>query len=187
MKTTEIAKRLGVSTNTIRNWCKEYATFLSADAKVSGSGTVRHFSDRDALILATISDLRNKGLPHEQISKALAENRLVETLPGAATPEEEHVRRNLALVPLAQLQRALDQMQVLQGEIERLTHERDRALAAREADTQKYTERIADLNRELGRARGLLIGSSVAFALLALSFLVLIGVIVTLWRYLPQP
>jgi DNA-binding transcriptional MerR regulator len=187
MKTNQLARRLGVSPNTIRNWADEFSEFLSESLTSRSSGTRRIFSDRDSLILATIADLRAKGLTQDQIIEALQKEKLVEALPGAATPEEEDAQKSIALVPVAELHRALDQIKVMSGEIERLTHERDRAAAAREDTVEQYSKQIAELREQLGRARGVVIGGIAVIVLLVIVGLILIALILFLLRYIPQP
>jgi DNA-binding transcriptional MerR regulator len=149
MTTGELARRLGVHINTIRLWTGEYAPYLSESAIGKGR-TRRNLSDRDALILATVAELRNQGLTHERVVEALDAGRLVESLPEAPSPEEIEARERVALIPVADLHRALDQIRVMQSEIERLIQERDKAQIDREAANQQ----IAELQHRIGMLEG---------------------------------
>lgn len=180
MKIGELARRINTPSNTLRYWCKEYGQYLSDGAKVGGLGTVRNLSERDALVLATIADLRSKGLSREQIVGAIEKEHLIESLPDEKTAEEREAQKSVALVPLAQLHRALDQIQVMQSEINRLIEERDKALIGRDEASQ----RISELQHELGRARGVVIGLIVGFVVLVVVAIALFTLFV---RYLPQP
>ena len=156
LKAGEVAKRINVHSNTVRNWSSEYAAFLSADAVGAGSGSRRRFTEHDAVILATIADLRAKGYTPTQVTEALQSGRVVDVLPNLPTPEEEEARRDVALVPVAQLERALDEVRRIRDELERVTAERDRALERGETKTAELNATINELQAELGRAQGTL-------------------------------
>jgi DNA-binding transcriptional MerR regulator len=181
LSSVQLAKRLNVSAATIRNWTDEYADILSAVTQERLKGARRRYTERDALVLATVAELRDAGLTHDQIMSALQQGRLVEELPPAPTPEEEEARRAVALVSVSELHRALDQLRTLQTEIERLIEERDRALETRDAEAKDYNSEIARLREQLGRARGIVIGS------IAVVVLLLVGVITLAMLYLPRP
>lgn len=149
MTTGELAKRLGVHINTIRLWTGEYAPYLSESAVGKGR-TRRNLSDRDALILATVASLRNQGLTHDRVVEALDNQRLVEALPELPSPEETEARERIALIPIADLHRALDRVQTLQTEIEAIRQDRDRGVLALE----QANAEIARLQHELGTAQG---------------------------------
>lgn len=149
MTTGELARILKVHVNTIRHWGKLYAAYLS-DSAVGQGGARRDLSDRDAVVLATVSELRASGLNHAQVIEALDAGRLVDHLPPAPTAEEAAARERVALVPVAELHRALDRVTTLQNEIESIRADRDRGVIALEhANTE-----IARLQRELGIAEG---------------------------------
>ena len=148
--TGELADLLKIHTNTIRVWCSDYAAYLSSGAGARTKSSSRSLSERDALILATIADLRAKGLSHTDIRVSLDNGNLIEALPVAPSPEEQEAREAVTMVPIADLNRALDQIMVLRAERDRLISERDSAvISEREANT-----RINDLQREIGRLEG---------------------------------
>lgn len=59
------------SPQTIRNWAKEFASYLSPSA-TPGSGSTRRFSPEDMKILALISELSGQGVSFDEIHAALA-------------------------------------------------------------------------------------------------------------------
>jgi DNA-binding transcriptional MerR regulator len=184
VKIGQAAKRLSQSPNTIRYWVNEYGSYLSSSAQVKGLGTARNLTERDLLILATIADLRSQGLNRDQIEKAIVEGKLVAHLPETPTPETEAAQKSITLVPIADLHRTLDQIKTLQTEIDRLVTERDNAVTTQQDMAEAYTERIEELSRELGRARGMLVGGIVALVLI---IIVAVAIFILLIRYLPAP
>ncbi len=149
MTTGELARRLGVNSSTIRLWTAEYAAYLSESA-VGRGGARRNLTDRDALILATVAELRNQGLTHDRIVEALDAGQQVESLPDLSSTEEMEARERIVLIPIADLHRALDQIRVKQSEIDRLLAERDKALIDWEAANQQ----IAALRHKIGLLEG---------------------------------
>ena len=68
----DIAKELGVTTNSIRNWTRRYSDFLS-DSAAPKPGAQRALTQRDRIVLAYINGLLNDGHRHEYIATRLAE------------------------------------------------------------------------------------------------------------------
>ena len=62
----------GVSSDTIRRWCVDYAQFLGPGA-TPGSGKTRQLSRHDAAVFRFIATLRDQGLDHHQIFGRLAD------------------------------------------------------------------------------------------------------------------
>lgn len=149
-KAGDIAKRLDIHPNTVRNWSDEYTRFLSGGAVGKAPGTRRRYNDQDALVLATIASLRNQGLKPAQIVEALENGRLVETLPPLPTAEEEAARASIELVAMPEYTRVLDQLRSAELEKQRIITERDSAYLARD----KANERIAELQHEIGQLQG---------------------------------
>lgn len=146
MKTSDLAKRLKVHPNTVRNYADEYARFLSAGA----ISVKRAFTQDDALIIATIAHLRNQGIKTELVKQQLEAGYRVDTLPTAATPEEETARESIALVALPEYSRVLDLLKERENELARVVAERDKA----QTDSAGLNNRIADLQLEIGTMRG---------------------------------
>jgi DNA-binding transcriptional MerR regulator len=126
---------------------------LSESAIGLGKGASRVFSERDVKVLATVAQMRDQGLTHEQIVDALEGDQFVEHVPSSPA-REEITQQPVTLVSIDQLHRALDQVQFLQMEIDRLIEERDLALITRDRDVSELNKRIAQLQGELGRAEG---------------------------------
>jgi DNA-binding transcriptional MerR regulator len=181
LKAGEVSKRIGVHGNTVRNWSSEYADFLSPTAVGTGSGSRRTFSEQDAIVLATIADLRGKGFTREQVIEALKAGRLKAVLPNLPTPEEEEARRDVALVPVAQLQRALDEVQRVREELEQVRAERDRAIERGDKVSTELNARINELERALGRAEGR-ISPAVVIAVVVVTALLATVVVVLLLK-----
>jgi DNA-binding transcriptional MerR regulator len=138
----------------VRNYARDFAEFLSPEAIGIEPNARRRYSERDALILATVADLRANGLTVEQVSEALHGGRLADKLPEAPTPAETQARESIALIARPEYERALDRVQQLEGELDLLRSERDRAIERWQSDTTDLNTRINVLERELGEARG---------------------------------
>lgn len=193
MKIGEVAKRLRLPVSTVRYWStdEEYKKFLSEKAQ-GGSGSTRIYSEEDAQVIATIKQKRDQGLIKDQIIEALEAGKMIEEpLPDPPSEEESAARKNLTLIPISQLERALDHIKQKEQELDRITQERDSALHRLDKQTQanidqiqKLNEKIASLNLQIGRARGLMIGALAGTALL---ILLLVGSLILLLQYLPAP
>lgn len=68
----EAAKEVGVTVNTVRNWCRDYGEFLSAGANQENGGN-RELEARDVEILKYIAELRKENLLQPQIRLRLSE------------------------------------------------------------------------------------------------------------------
>ena len=164
MKTSELAKRLGISSSTVRSWASDYAAFLSPKAAGKDSGSPRDYSEADALVLATIANMRDKGFGHEQIIDALevdeptrAAPETPTSAPSAASASDDPIPLldpDEAIVPVAQLHRTLDEFRHLQKDMEKVEAERDRILARWEQDSSRLTERLIGLEGKVGEFRG---------------------------------
>ena len=73
MKTTEIAKHVDVTPNTVRNWTRLYAPHLSPTATPTGENEERVFTRRDMAVFEMIAQLRAEGFNHGQIAARLGE------------------------------------------------------------------------------------------------------------------
>ncbi len=71
LRPADIAKECGVSVGTVRNWCAEYAEFLSMGANpIDGN---RLLNERDLEICRYIASLRKEGMSKPQIILRLRE------------------------------------------------------------------------------------------------------------------
>jgi DNA repair exonuclease SbcCD ATPase subunit len=156
VKSGELADRLLVSDSLIRKWSDKYAQFLSPQAGLAEPGQIREFNEADQLVMASIAHLRDNGKGHEEIIDELGRGWRVETLPPIPDDEVEQAKSKIALVPVDRLHRALDRIEVLQGDLQRLQRERDQALEASkqsELERRQSEQRIADLREELGAVK----------------------------------
>ena len=165
MKTSELAKRLGISSSTVRSWASDYAAFLSPKAAGKDSGSPRDYSEADALVLATIANMRDKGFGHEQIIDALEVDDPTRAAPetsasahsAASNASDDPIPLldpDEAIVPVSQLHRTLDEFRHLQKDMEKVEAERDRILARWEQDSSRLTERVIGLEGKVGEYRG---------------------------------
>lgn len=152
---------MGISDATVRDWSDRYADLLSEKGGGLDFGATRRFSEADALLLATVAQLRDEGLGHDAIRRALERGRRVEQMPDLPTPEEVEARARTELVPQAEADRWMAQVQFLSGELERLTAryqaELDRLSAERDAlmgDLKAERGERAELERHAGRVEG---------------------------------
>lgn len=176
MTTGELARRLRIHPNTIRLWCADYAAYLSDGATGRGHGTARDLGDHDALVLATVAGMRNRGLTHEQITDALKSGQLIDTVPGLPTEAEQEARERVSLVPVSDLHRAIDRIRSLESERDRLVAERDKALI----DREKANERIGELQREIGQLQGALSERALTMRVIVLTAFLAVAVIVVI-------
>jgi DNA-binding transcriptional MerR regulator len=164
MKMKQIADRLGKHDNTIRNYARQYAEFLSSQP---AKGEHRIFTDDDARIIAFISHLSDNGMRHEEIHQALktklAEGTPFQPLLPSVPPSEQ---QNLITVAemeaqLAAKDSALKEAQVRLEELRRqLTEQAERQRQEREAYLQQirqvsesYMAQIARLSEEIGKLK----------------------------------
>lgn len=105
----DIAKECGVSVGTVRNWCSDYAAYLSAGANPSDGD--RKLSERDLEVCRYIAQLRKEGMSKPQIAL-----RLGETSFGTVDPTEKPIEK-----PVEALQSALVTSEALQKPAEAAT------------------------------------------------------------------
>src|SRR5687767_6055452 len=145
MKIGEVAARLDLSVSTIRYWSqdRDYARYLSDGAGGEKAGATRDYSEDDAHVILTIQRLRSDGLTKEQIVEALAAGKRVdEALPEPPSPQEEEARKAIALVPMSQLERALDAVKAKHEDLERAWYERAELLSALERQGHAGQEQV---------------------------------------------
>jgi len=82
----EVARLLGKSPSTIRNWSREFETFLSTSA-APPAGDDRIYQDDDVAVLATVAVMRAERRPFETIRAALHAGERVR--PAMDQPDEE--------------------------------------------------------------------------------------------------
>lgn len=130
MKVGEIASTFGVDSNTVRNWCKRYADYLSPAARPAGGG-VRLFSSRDFAVLSYIHSALNGGMIHDEIAVKMAEMSfndgevdiivgLADVLPPEATPTSQEGQGEALAVQVA--------LSTMQSQIEAVRSNQERLL-----------------------------------------------------------
>ena len=75
MKVKEVADRLGLSAQTVRNWSNDFSDRLGPAANPE-KGRTRQYSENDLRILAGVKHLKEDGLADEEITEALANQSL---------------------------------------------------------------------------------------------------------------
>ena len=109
LKVGDVAKHLGVDPNTVRNWCKWYAPYMSPGANPP-SGSARTLTLRDQNILTFVQFAMKEGMNHAELSEELARKTfsnndvdiivgLTEIVPTSPQDEQEG-RGELILLPL---------------------------------------------------------------------------------------
>lgn len=149
MKTAEIAKALDVTTNTIRNWSKQYSGHLSAGA-VPPPGQERNYTSKDLNVLRYIQGCVQQGMQHTEIATRLAETTISETEvpePPTSPAQATESGPEASLLPL----------QVVQASIERFD--------AIQAALQRQDERLNTLERQRFNVWALAIGIAIGVLL----------------------
>jgi len=203
MTPSQLARMLGVTVNTVRNWAGIYKTYLTPSA-TPRKGKARHFSKHDQRVLYTVATFRNSNMTEDEIKKRLDElqENNWDDLPQLPPEFAEIPAGELQIISTEERARELAQVQVLQGEmarlqtaleraetrVEQLEHEISElrqsenitreALHKKELDLQKAVGDTEALKRELsqyalGRDKPLNVGVLVLAALVA-------GVLITL-------
>lgn len=143
LSVSQMARYLGVSPGTVRNYSREFTDHLSPLA-TPRLGEPRRFAEDDLRVMATAKSLLGEGLTYEQVRGQLAQGvHLVEDLDLRLPPPEPEPTET-ALVPMASVRLIV---QPYMQQAEQLRKERDQALG-----------RVVELERHLGRLEGLLEG-----------------------------
>ena len=90
-------------TNTIRNWTKQYASFLGPDANPP-AGIERRYTPADVAVLRRVHELRNDRLVYADIAADLTAHRPVAV--EVVTEEVEEVQPDVAAAPIQPVQDA---------------------------------------------------------------------------------
>ena len=149
------AARLGVHENTVRLWCAEFASHLSAAANPP-SGQVRALSESDLATLERVRDMRNAGYPIAYVRERLpSTTTTTEPSNPPEAPQNAPDAPSGAIMPAAVVQA----LEALQSRLD--------APAAAQALQKAH---------ESGFNRGVAVGVTVAVGVL-LGLLLLIGVL----------
>jgi DNA-binding transcriptional MerR regulator len=139
MKTGEVAARIGVARQTVRNWKDEFAEYLSPHLSKSGKGTVLIYNDHDVRVLATIAHCKDQRFTPDEIRHVLDDDDNLVDIPPLPSKEEAAARQRVKLVPLSEVQRAITTLET----------ERDRIIAEREAERKEYQQQLAEANQQI--------------------------------------
>lgn len=129
LTTSEVAKLLGVSAATVRNYTLKFGNHLSSGA----TGRPRRFSDDDLRIVNGAKSLLDEGLTYRQANERLSAIDL-EDLEPPPKPEET------ALVPVSSLRLI----------VEPYVQERDRVIGERD----ELLQEIRELREQIGHLKG---------------------------------
>lgn len=80
----QVARLVGVSVQSIRNWSRDYAVLLSDQA--TGTAGVRQFNEEDVETLRTVATLRKTGLPPAEIIRRVQEGSAPPIVDAAVSP-----------------------------------------------------------------------------------------------------
>ncbi len=139
----EVAATLGVTTNGVRKWCKEYKEFLSPTASPP-EGQTRIFTDDDVGMLALIQQMKRAGAEPDTIKAALINGERGVVSQGDSTGGDT----SLALLEIARLEGQLLQLQDERRRLaQQLTEQREREtkLIADQTRLQVLEERVQAL------------------------------------------
>lgn len=163
MKPHEVARLVGIHTNSVRNWTNDFAEFFSPNAQ-GGDGHMRNLTEDDTRVIAFINQLKREGRGADEIFAALraAERKGFDTLPNPAQPETVVP---MAVVPRQAAEEAIKgehrALQIMRDEMhERLEelrnlveYERKRAHDERERFEQSNSK-IIELTETIGELKG---------------------------------
>lgn len=129
----DVARLVNVSPTTIRNWSREYDTFLSASA-APPAGEDRLYQEEDIAVMATIAAMRQERQSFEAIRAALADGERIQP-PAEDQPEEEQPGQQSALVT-----RLTATVARFEGELQATKEERDYLRVKLEEERQARQE-----------------------------------------------
>jgi DNA-binding transcriptional MerR regulator len=143
-----------VSNETIRNWSKEFAKFLSPGANPSGKQH-RAYTEEDLSVLTLVAEMRDDGHDFESIHMSLS-NGSRGKLPERA-PEEIEATSGTKAITLLQskivgLQQELVSAEERIGELEGIAKQKDQLemeLRFERSKTEDLSEQIQELQKEV--------------------------------------
>jgi DNA-binding transcriptional MerR regulator len=165
MKPEQLARKLGITSATLRNWArKDFTEFLSPNAQ-GENGSKRSFNDEDVRILAWVAALRGQNTANDKIKAILKSARAEDwkhlpELPPDEEPTGDMIPREVVEVRLSGMQEQYNLR------VQALARERDEAvnrleavqkeLASTRSETNmlrqklmEVTDQVMNLNREL--------------------------------------
>ena len=164
--TAQVHHRLDIPKPTIRNWSGEYAAFLSERTQPN-EGNTRQFTYDDLIVLNSVRHLtRTQGInDNNRVREILAEGFRLAEFPEAQPEGASEVLKDVHLVPVERLERALDRISAAEDGAARIEEQ----LNNTEAERDQALIVIGDLNTKMtklreihGQLRGLLYASVMA-------------------------
>lgn len=149
---TDVARTLGVSASTVRNWTSEYGERLTPEAR--GEAGNRLYSDADVAVLQYVAQLRAEKLPRAAVLARLRETHIAEAETLVSQPTDtpaEALQPFMAAQYLAHLETRLDAVQ----------RSIDERLQAAERRQQRTVNALL---------YGVIVGFALAMCLLAIAF-----------------
>lgn len=149
----QVAKALGVSDSTIRQWARHFEEYVSEGANPP-KGRTRQYNEEDITVLQTIAVLRDQLVGYEEIDERLSEGERLEPPPGAQPglerpqqPEEgQTIHAALVTDSFSQALKAYDsQISSLQSRLEEKTDQlvdAERRAAAAETEARLLREQL---------------------------------------------
>jgi hypothetical protein len=149
MKTTQVARRLGISPSTIYKYTTEklYAQFFSDEATRKSGRQQSEFYEEDVVLIWTIFRLRKK-MSAEEVAAELHAGYRVKDFPtdGSIDKVVDNIK---ALGIVTQRDAALTRIDELQDELERLQTKNDENVRYYEGERRKDAEEIGRLKNEV--------------------------------------
>lgn len=150
MKMKQIADRIGKHDNTVRNYAKQFAEFLSPEPP---KGESRIFTDSDLRILGFVSRLSDSGMSYDEINQAL-KRKMSEgspfppILPIASSAETQ------GLITIAEAESRLvikdAKIAELEARLEELRKQIEQFREERREERDAYTDQVGKLNQIIG-------------------------------------
>lgn len=160
---SDLSKALGISRETVRQWSRHFADFLSATANPK-EGNERRFTEADLRVIALIYATKQEGKTFADAKVALASGERAEFPEAARAALSSDTPATIVTAParIASLQeqiiadnRLIAELQERLKESDGLVREKDGEIAALERMMEKriaqYEAKIEELNREIGR------------------------------------
>ena len=122
----QLAARIGYSVAVVRKWERLFADYVSSPPGVRGVARARLYGDDDVVLFGLIAQMRNEGLPLEQVRELLPERLAVargQLAEGVARPVD-YLPAGAARGDVA-LFEAVRQLEAVQGALDATEGERD--------------------------------------------------------------
>lgn len=153
MKMKQVAELIGKHDNTIRNYAKQFAAFLSPEP---AKGETRIFSDDDVRVLAFISRLSDSGMSYTDIHEAVKRKASEGTpFPPVIMPSPREEAKGLITVPELEARLALKDAKIgeLEARLEEIRSQVEQNRQERREEREAYTQEVGRLSQEIGELK----------------------------------